>query len=90
MGKLQRRLTIIPKATLLGWRRLRPDSNEFSGQLYSHDSSVNTYMSYIKFDFVTHFPELSGRWDEHYLGERDGVFITMFVKHQSIVRSSLL
>lgn len=86
-GMLQRRLTITPHGTLLGWRRLNPLELIYSGQLFRSDPGVlvNQYIPYIKFDFITHFPHLTDAWEEHYLGERNGVFITMFIKNRSTV-----
>lgn len=91
MGKLQRRLTITPYATLLGWRRLQMNSTssyEFSGQLIKHaHPELHEYLPYIKFDFLHFYTELRGHWDEHFLGELDGKFYTLFTAHQSKVRT---
>jgi hypothetical protein len=84
MSKIRRRLTIIPSAVLRGWRRL--DYNVYSGQLKTKGKGkawkIDKFVQ-IKFDFVTHYPRLNGSWEEHFLGEKDGVFIIMYMSDQS-------
>lgn len=91
MGKFQRRLTITPHGTLLGWRKLS-DRLEYSGQLWKseHGVTINQYIPYFKFDFVIHYPALNKYWEEHYLGERGGVFITMYVRNQADIKTGIL
>lgn len=81
MGMLKRRLMITTHGFLRGWRRVHPDRMAYSGQLQTKVS--NKYFSFIEFDIVKFYPGLRGHWEDHYLGEKDGVFIVMLMKDMS-------
>ena len=90
MGKFQQRATITPYATILGWRRLQPNSTdkyEFSGQVVAHATpELHEYISYLKFDTLEFYPTLRNHWDEHFLGRADGKYYTLFLKHHAPVK----
>lgn len=92
MSKFHRRMSITPNAKLLGWRRLNNEA--VSGQLKTFTKIPGMakiqYIPYLKFDFITYHPALTDHWDSHYLGERDGVFIIMYLKDQSTSTGPML
>ena len=78
MGRLNQRLMITPIGRIAGWRRLRQDKMAFSGLFHPYKRNKVgrhrqiRYLSYIEFDFIKHYPALSGHWEAHILGEREG------------------
>ena len=94
MSRLLRRQTIIPDGNLIAWRRLSPDKLAYSGQLhlkrnYRHLKKVG-YVSWLEFDFVQYYPASVGRWDEHWLGEKDGIIITMYAAQSEYIQGPAL
>lgn len=89
MGKFKDRLMITPQATILGWRKLGLGLI-FSGQYVDLRTGVHRYRSYMEFDWLTHYPALSNHWNEHYLGELQGVYVTMFFEHEFKIQGKLI
>lgn len=78
MGKFSNRLTITPEANMLLWRRL--SRNAFSGTLSTE--KTREYFAYFEFDSVEYYPMAVPFWGDHYLGKKNGVYVTMFFINQ--------
>lgn len=99
MSRVRHRQTIIPHGNLIAWRKLDANKLAYSGQLhlklpYRQTKILNIprqgYVSWLQFDFVTHWPMLVDKWDEHWLGEKDGIFITMYASQAVYLKGPTL
>lgn len=89
MGKLKDRLTTTISADMVQWHRL--DEHSFIGTIFNsivEPKFEDNVVMRINFVDVTHYPELTGHWESHFLGKTiEGHYIRMDIKHQLRLRS---